>query len=72
MKIPRFLLCNNPMVDSNTKFLLSTRKPKALFIIIPSQNSFSLELYELYQGTDKEVSQAVSRAQSWYISTFSQ
>jgi len=67
-KSPRFLLCQNPLVDEANLFILSTRSPKALFEVIQgSHGKFDLILRDVYEGSESDVQAALQQAHKWYI-----
>ena len=71
-KTPRFLLCSNPLVEPDKRYILCTRKPKALFeVIYPDPEKFQLVLQELYEGSPNELEDAFKRGRNWYIAYLS-
>ncbi|GEM_PF-2629961 len=67
-KTPRFLICNNPLVDQANQFILCTRSPKALFEVVKGDSGhFNIYLQDLYSGTEKELETALTQSRQWYI-----
>ena len=67
-KTPRFLICNNPLVDEVNLFILCTRSPKALFEVLQGDyGKFEIILRDVYEGSETEVQAALQHAHRWYI-----
>lgn len=67
-KIPRFLLCENPLLEERILFILSTRGGEMLMRIVDHPDkTFSLEVEKIYSATDKEVHYTLIDAKKWYI-----
>jgi hypothetical protein len=67
-KTPRFLLCQNPLIEEKHLFILSTRRGELLMKVIDNPDkTFSLEIEKIYSATEDEVRYALHDATKWYI-----
>ncbi len=69
-KTPRFLLCENPMIERKNLFILSTRGGEMLIEVIELPGGkFNLELIKVYDATDKQIVNTVKDAGKWLIAS---
>lgn len=68
-KTPRFLLCQNPLIEEKHLFILSTRRGELLMKVVDHPDkTFNLEIEKVYSATDQEIQWALNDATKWYIS----
>lgn len=68
MKTPRFLLCENPLLNEKQYFILCTRGGELLIRIVDLPGkSFRLEVEKVYNANDKQIANALADASKWYV-----
>ena len=67
-KIPRFLLCTNPMYSEPNLFILSTGKPSILIRVNnPDEKTFSLTVEKVYADDFDDTAGVLARARDWFV-----
>ena len=67
-KIPKFLICTNPMFSEENQFILCTSKPEMLIRVVREPGKrFQLEIERVFSGTEDQIEGALARAHDWFI-----
>ena len=68
IKTSRFLLCENPMIENKSLYILSTRAGEMLIDVIELPGrKFELKLFKVYEATDKQIDNTLKDAKKWLI-----